>query len=177
MKAPESRLMGAAQELFGRRRDGSEFPAEVGLNAIATEHGSFVLIAVVELAGRRDVDDAKARALEAQLDFERMVAELSVQFINLPDTEVDSAILEALRRTGEALALVRCTFYRLHANGEATNVVSWQAPGVPPIPASIPAKEQFPWALNQVLSGETVCFSGVDEIPNTIDRRGCYLGD
>jgi formate hydrogenlyase transcriptional activator len=164
--------LGAGQTVCGRRRDGSEFPVEVGLNAIATEHGSFVLAAVVDISGRREVDDANARAVEAHLDFERMVAELSVQFINLPDAEVDSAILEALRRTGEALALDRCTFYRLHDNGEATNVVSWQAPGVPPIPASIPAKEQFPWAFNQVLSGETLCFSSVDEVPDAIDRRG-----
>ena len=168
MKAAQSPSTGAGRALVGRRRDGSEFPVDVGFNAIAAEHGSFMLAAVVDISGRREME----RGLDAQLDFERMVAELSVQFINLRDAEVDSAILGALRRTGEALALDRCTFYRIHEDGEATNVVSWQAPGVPPIPSSIPAKEQFPWAITELLSGETVCVSSVDEVPDAIDRRG-----
>ena len=31
---PESRRMGAGRDLFGRRKDGSEFPVEIGLNPI-----------------------------------------------------------------------------------------------------------------------------------------------
>ena len=43
--------------------------------------------------------------LEGQLDIERLVAELSVQFINLPADQIDEAIRTALRRIGEALQL------------------------------------------------------------------------
>ena len=38
--APEARAMGAGRELFARRKDGSEFPVEIGLNPIQTPHGA-----------------------------------------------------------------------------------------------------------------------------------------
>src|SRR5439155_17789215 len=36
LAAPTARAMGAGRELFGRRKDGSEFPVEIGLNPIQT---------------------------------------------------------------------------------------------------------------------------------------------
>jgi PAS domain S-box-containing protein len=37
MRSATARAMGAGRELFGRRRDGSEIPVEVGLNPMVTE--------------------------------------------------------------------------------------------------------------------------------------------
>src|SRR6266581_3670689 len=42
LSQPSSRAMGAGRDLFGRRKDGSEFPVEVGLNPIHTTEGLFV---------------------------------------------------------------------------------------------------------------------------------------
>jgi PAS domain S-box-containing protein len=50
--APEARRMGEGRELFGRRRDGSEFPVEIGLNPVKTDEGSFVLAAIVDISER-----------------------------------------------------------------------------------------------------------------------------
>ena len=49
---PSSRAMGAGRDLFGRRKDGSEFPVEVGLNPIRTEQGLFVLASVIDITAR-----------------------------------------------------------------------------------------------------------------------------
>ncbi len=37
---PNARPMGAGRDLFARRKDGSEFPVEIGLNPIETEDGT-----------------------------------------------------------------------------------------------------------------------------------------
>ena len=53
---PSSRAMGTGRDLFGRRKDGSEFPVEVGLNPIRTEQGLFVLASVIDITARKQAE-------------------------------------------------------------------------------------------------------------------------
>ena len=50
---PSTRSMGAGRDLFAKRRDGSEFPVEIGLNPIDTPDGYFVLAAVIDITERK----------------------------------------------------------------------------------------------------------------------------
>ena len=103
--------------LFGRRKDGSAIAVEIGLKPIDTADGRFVLATVVDVSERRRMQDAQRSAIEGQLEFERFVAELSFQFINLPANEVIEVIRYGLRRIGQEANLDRAVFLRISPDG------------------------------------------------------------
>ena len=167
------RLRDAAhrRELPARRRDGSEFPVQVGLSPIGSGRGTFTLAVVVDATVRRLPERAREATAEGHLEFERVVAELAASFINLPADRVDDAMREALRRIGEALDIDRCTFFRLQPDGTAYAPVAWLRPGFPPPPAPIPLNERSPWLYETIQAGRLVCFETLDDIPNATDRE------
>src|SRR5205809_4047561 len=56
LSEPSNRAMGAGRDLFGRRKDGSEFPVEIGLNPIRTAQGLFVLASVIDITARKQAE-------------------------------------------------------------------------------------------------------------------------
>ncbi len=55
---PSVRTVGIGLDLVGRCKDGTEFPAEIGLSPIETEHGTFVLSFITDISQRKRTDDA-----------------------------------------------------------------------------------------------------------------------
>src|ERR1039458_1726439 len=64
VETPKTRRMGADLDLYGRRRNGSEFPVEISLSPVSTENGTFVLSAIRDISDRKRIAEELRRANE-----------------------------------------------------------------------------------------------------------------
>jgi PAS domain S-box-containing protein len=63
-ETPKTRRMGANLDLYGRRRNGSEFPVEISLSPVSTDEGTFVLSAIRDISDRKRIAEELRRANE-----------------------------------------------------------------------------------------------------------------
>ena len=86
-----------------------------------------------------------------------------------PSAEGES-IQEALRCSVEAIDLDWSRVFELGDDGDLLGTYGWSRPEVPAPPARLSARDSLPGILRQLLAGELVSLSSLDELSDGVDR-------
>ncbi|WP_159728184.1 ATP-binding protein [Methylosinus sp. Ce-a6] len=126
---PCRRMMGVAREIRARRRDGGEFPVEIGLAPLETESGLLVTATVLDMSERREAERALAASVaELERANERLcqfayVASLDLQQ-PLAEIAAQSARIEAAMTVGALDEIAQASARMRHAAIRARKLVA-----------------------------------------------------
>ncbi len=106
-------------------------------------------------------------AFDEQIQFKRVLLEISTFFINLPADKIDDQIGLAQSRLCELLDIDRSALWQVpeKVSGKFSLTHVHHPSDCPPVPERMDVNELFPWAISKVLAGQVLTISKMTDLP------------
>jgi PAS domain S-box-containing protein len=123
LSEPSARPMGVGRDLSGLRKDGSEFPVEVGINPVETGEGPLILSVILDLSERKQAEKLVQDALQqkelllkevhhrVKNNLQVVHSLLDLQALKITDTEMVDLLRESQNRI-RSMSLIHQTLYQ-----------------------------------------------------------------